>query len=150
MQLSPPGGEDDYTRSLEEDRGTALWRARLSDGSVAVQDDGRPGTGGVPAWVRLAAHLGRAGLSLTALWLQFRGHHARHLVPDGAEGYYFSRSVLSRLGGGGTAHFYLLGHLEGDTIRVRRVGVPDLIPVDSFEREPLPGDPRLIRNPNPA
>src|SRR5690606_28671540 len=37
-QLLMVNGEDGFTRFLEDDRRTALWRARLSDGRVIVQD----------------------------------------------------------------------------------------------------------------
>lgn len=141
-------GEDDYTRELQMGGGMALWYAELTDGRVAVQDDGRPGLWPPQAWPRLAAHVGRAGLGVRRLWLQFRGHAERPL-PESAEGYFFRKSALAVFRTEGTRHSYLLGHLHDGEVVVQRWSTPDLRYVETFVRDPA--DPLgvgdcLIRN----
>lgn len=140
-------GEDDYTMELETDRKTALWRAELSDGSVVCMDDHRPGVQPHSAWVRLAEHVGRTGLRIRRLWLQFRSNHKRDILPADADGYFFCKSALGSWGNPETFSFYLVGYLQSEKLVVQRWSVPDLNLVDAEERDPARAGDCLIRNP---
>lgn len=143
-------GEDDFTRFLEDDRRTALWRARLSDGRVIVQDDGRPGMEPASAWLRLKSHLQEhSGLSLLSLWIQFRSHHKKNILPENASGYFFCKSEIGFWGSGSSQSFYLLGALQNGVLTVQKWSVPELILVETKVREIDSAGDCLILNPTP-
>jgi hypothetical protein len=140
-------GGDAYTRDLEIDHATALWRVELSDGRVVVQDDHRPGAEPASAWQRLGLYLlAHPDLAIRRFWLQFRSNVHADILPRDAEGYYFCKSALANIASNRTTHFYLIGALTGCTIMVQRWSVPDLTLVDTEAREPKPG-PCLLVNP---
>jgi hypothetical protein len=139
-------GEDDFTRERECDHREVLWRVELTDGSVIVQDDGRPGMEPPSAWMRLQSHLNETGLGIRKMWVQFRTNHV-HCLPADAEGYFFCKSALGMLSGEESFSFYLLGHLQDEKVVVQHWKVPELILLDVEFRDPTLG-PCLIRNPN--
>src|SRR4051812_18382888 len=111
---------DDYVRELQEDHATAVWVAELSDGSTVYMDDGRPGVTPHSAWLRLAGHLAKSGLGIRELWLKFRSNELR-ILPSGAAGYFFSKSVVGLLYECSSLSFYLMGVLTGDKVVVQRI-----------------------------
>lgn len=139
--------EDDFTAELQSDRRQALWQARLSDGTVATMDDGRPGASPHSAWVRLGEHCRASGLAVESLWLKFRSNAARRIVPDGADGYFFCKSALGMLNSKDTFSFFLVGYLRDSKLVVQRWQVPELILVDVEERDPDYSGHCLIRRP---
>jgi hypothetical protein len=137
---------DEYTRSLELDRGEAVWRARLSDGRIVHMDDARPGTDPASAWLRLRDFIHNTDfIEITDFWLEFRGHAVKPL-PLNAEGYFFCKSSSAELNGGATHHFMLIGALQSGRLLVQRWSVPELIHMGTEERNPKEAGQRLILN----
>ncbi len=140
--------EDDFTRSLEDDHRTALWQARLSDGSVVTMDDGRPGIEPPSAWIRLRDYLLETKLSIVGLWLKFRSNRDENILPANAQGYFFTKSIMSSLDPGSLpVFFYMVGYLVGDTLTVERWDMPALILVEREIRSLDGVEEQLIRNP---
>jgi hypothetical protein len=129
--------EDDYT--LEQKLHCARWYARLSDGTVVISDDDRPGAEPASAWLRLGKYLtGNPGLSIREFWVGFRDSNVHTgIVPENAEGYFFRKSVLGFLNDNVTLGFFLLGHLENGTVHVQRWKVPEMILVEKETRNPF-------------
>jgi len=139
-------GEDEFTRELETDHKLALWRVELSNGKVIVQDDNRPGVEPHSAWLRLAEHIRREGLAICRMWLQFRSNQRREILPANAEGYYFCKSALGMMNSNSTLFFYLVGYLQNGKLVVQRWAVPELLLVETMERDPAKAGECLIRN----
>lgn len=137
---------DGYVEELQVDRGEAVWRAELSDGTVATMDDGRPGCEPRSAWLRLAAHCEDRGLSVVKLWLEFRSNAARDILPERADGYFFSKCVLGMFNAADTLSFYLVGSLHQGKLVVQRWKVPELLLLDVEERDAGYSGPCLIRS----
>lgn len=135
---------DEFCRELEDDRGQALWVARLSDGLTVYQDDGRPGTEG-PAWHRLRRYCQLEYVGVVELWLKFRDHVEKDFLPTNAPSYYFSRAIMADMAGR-TSHFYNLGAGKEGGVVVTRWHVPELIHVGTEVREVVPAD-CLLTNP---
>jgi hypothetical protein len=138
---------DDYVRELQDDRKTVVWRARLSDGTEAVMDDGRPGEDPPSAWLRLRERVGNTGVRITGLSLQFRSHQQESILPANADGYFFRKSALGFLTGTETIESYLVGHLTDGRLFVQRWRVPELVLVEETERDPAEAGESLIVNP---
>jgi hypothetical protein len=138
---------DDFVRECELDKGMALWRAELSDGSVVIQDDGRPGVAPQSAWLRLADYLFATKLRITKLWLGFRDNQQRDILTANAEGYFFCKSAIGMWGSEETLHFAMLGVLHSGKLRVQRWAVPELTLLEVLERDPISAGRCLIRNP---
>lgn len=110
------------------------WEARLSDGSVVVMDDGRPGTTET-AWARLRQQVAAGGPRVVGLDIAFR---ARTLtpVPDNARGYFFGQALFADFAGSPPTHFFLVGYVpaDADLVRVGTWIVPALVPVAQGDR----------------
>lgn len=142
--------EDEFTRELQEDKGEAIWQARLSDGSVVTMDDSRPGEEISSAWIRLGHYIRSTGLRIEHLWLKFRSNVVLHALPWKASAYFFSKNVISELNSGApTQTFYLVGYLNDDGgVVVEKWAVPALISVQREVRLLSDIKPeQLIRNP---
>lgn len=126
---------DDYVASRQDDHREAIWYVELSDGTTVYQDDFRPGLNPWSAWLRLGTHCRESGLRIRSLSLRFRSHVEDHILPRDADGYYFAKSAVRLLEGGDTAHFYLVGDLKSDDLKVYRWAVPELVPAGEVERE---------------
>lgn len=125
--------EDEYTRAryLSHPR----WEATLSDGTVALMDDDRPGEAESSAWMRLKAHCEANNLAVTRLVIRFRSH-AEAPLPDNAPGYFFRRNLIGWIDGVTHSHF-LLGYLgEDGIVHIQRWKVPELILRDQEQRDP--------------
>lgn len=132
---------DAFVRATQEDDREAAWLARLSDGSVAWRDDGRPGTAG-PAWPRLKARCERDGLWVVSLQLRFLENEAAPL-PDDAEGYYFSRASAFDFSGRHLSYFRV-GHVEDGVLRVQTWKAPELYFVEAEDRRVEGNEPWII------
>ncbi len=137
--------DDDYIRELQDDRGMAVWRARLSNGQGVVMDDGRPGVEPVSAWLRLADHCCQTGAHLTKLWLSFRTNVHQDILPENADGYFFCKSALGQRGSRQTHMFYLVGALTNGVLTVQKWRVPSLTHVANDVRDPHAAPECLIR-----
>lgn len=138
--------EDDYVRELQDSKRKAPWRAELSDGRVAVMDDGRPGVRPHSAWLRLADFLKGTGLRVRRLWLGFRSNQHRGILPLDADGYYFRYQAVRYIGEE-QMDFVLLGALNSGNLVVQRWQVPEMVLVDVEARDPAGAGPSLILNP---
>lgn len=119
------------------------WIAELSNGQRVYQDDGRPGLQEYSAWIRLKDYCKQEGIYITNLYLQFRSNHV-HPLPAKAEGYFFSHKSAIFSWGGETYGFYLVGHVEGDVIKVKEYKVPELILFREEERSVDSGKGNII------
>jgi hypothetical protein len=140
--------EDDFTQEQSLRHRQAEWRAQLSDGTVVIMDDNRPGVQPASAWLRLARHVQEHNLAICRLWLQFRTHVEQDILPANAEGYYFCKSALGFLTLKDTLHFFLVGYLTNGKIMVQKWCVPELLLLSVETRDPELAGPCLIRNPN--
>ena len=122
---------------LERSMSHPRWEAELDDGTVVVQDDGRPGADPPCGWLRLRERVRAGGPRVVALRVAFRGH-AFDAVPRGAAGYFFRQAAIGHLNGGACEWFYLTGWLRPDgLVEVRRWAVPELVPAGPAEaRDP--------------
>lgn len=142
--------EDDYVRSLQEDRATPVWEAWFSlagDPRLhrALMDDDRPGVQPRSAWLRLAAHLRDRGGRLEGLSVKFRSNRVEPF-PRHQLGYFFCKSVARTDAMSASLSFYLLGVLTPSGLVVQRWKIPELILIDQGPR-PLTDTPCLITNP---
>lgn len=138
--------EDDFTRSLSEDRGMALWQVRLSDGRIVTMDDGRPGEEIPSAWIRLGLFIRETGLRITKMWLKFRGRIESCGLPENADAYFFARSIITDMAGN-QANFYVVGYETDGRLFVETWSVPSLILVMGEQRDQSKAGESLIRNP---
>lgn len=145
--VSRVSGEDEFTTEQETDCGQALWRVLLSNGETIVQDDGRPGGEPPSAWLRLGDYVRENGLSIRKLWLQFRSNKQEQILPEDAEGYFFSKGILGSFNGGSSRHYYVLGYLSENRLYLTQIAVPELLVMEKEERDPATADKTLIRNP---
>jgi hypothetical protein len=135
--------EDDFTRA-QADAGLARWEALLSDGMTVLQDDGRPGVER-SAWLRLKAHVHTHNLNIDRLSLRFRGR-VENMLPDYAQGYYFSHNPIAVWGLENTLYFYLVGFLTDGLVRLERWKVPELILTGREDRPAQDAGRALIVN----
>lgn len=137
---------DEFIHELEFDRGMALWRARLSNGEIVIQDDYRPGLAENSAWIRLAAYCEENRLKIEQFWLEFRGNKVCPLK-ENAEGYFFRKGILAEWSEPENAiGVYLMGDLTGEEVRVEKWWVPPLEYICEEVRPASDSGPSLIRN----
>ena len=127
--------EDDFVRTLQLEKKTAIWIAELSDGRLVYQDDGRPGLDEPSAWKRLSLFLEKEVLKITNISLKFRSHKHTNILPSNQDGYFFSKSSAGLWGSRTTYHFYLLGHLCDGVIKVQKWKVPELLLIEQVDRD---------------
>jgi hypothetical protein len=142
---TPCLAEDDFVLSLQDERRTPVWEVRLSDGTTAYLDDGRPGADPPQGWLRLRAHVLSRGLRATSARLRFRSHSTQPLALAGADGLYFRKRAVAILGQEDNLYYYLLGSLKDGLVNVQCWQVPELILFHEFVRPASDDDPSLIR-----
>ena len=140
--------EDEFIRELQEDRGQALWKAKLSDGSVVIMDDHRPGVQPHSAWTRLYQHCEANDVHITKFWIQFRDNVFADILPENADGYFFSKSCLAVMSEIDTINLFVMGALHEGRLVVQKWHVPDLTKIDEEERDPNYSGPCLIKKKN--
>lgn len=102
------------------------WRARLSDGSIAIQDDGRPRQKEV-AWKRLKRYVLDNGLKVCGIHISYRGVSV-YPVPDNCSAYYFINSCKVSLGES-PVHYLKLGYslsVSSKVFHIVKVKIPEL------------------------
>lgn len=117
------------------DKDQPIWIASLSDGTVAHQDDDRPGYYH-NSWVRLRNHCYENNLTITNVTLKFRSHVEK--VGSSEEGYFFIRAILGSLVKNvkkPPVFFYKVGLIKDGEIKIQKWRVPELLLVDRETRE---------------
>lgn len=138
---------DSFIEEIQTDKRQAIWCARLSDGTTAYMDDGRPGLEEYSAWVRLGQHCREKSLRVTDLWLKFRTNVITNIVPSNADGYCFVKKAVGTLGSSVTSHLYVLGSLQYGRLVCSEYKIPELVCVISEEsREPDYSSSMVILN----
>lgn len=148
--------KDVYFEWLAYIRREAHFSAQLDNGEIIFQDDYRAecehNTQEVPqepkAWERLRGYVKQNGIWIKNLWLQNLDNIVKPL-PDEADGYYFKKGILGQLFSDHTRHFYIIGYLDLRTKKVKayKYGVPELLLLETDEREVKIDDPCLIIRP---
>lgn len=124
-----------------QDQGRAIWIADLSDGR-SVYEHERAGS----TWLALGSFVRESGIRIVDLRLKFRSITKMNLVPRDTQGYFFCKSAAGMFGTPDTFNFYLVGSLHNDILRVQRWSVPELILIETQERDPGKAGQCLIRN----
>jgi hypothetical protein len=126
------------------------WVAELSNGEVAVQDDGRPGRSPESGWLRLRDYVRENGLRVVNLHLRFR-HRVAGSVPPNCEAVYFARKASFTMGDAGTTHQAAIGFVQGGKLFVEVWEVPALV-LSYREERPVPaeGESLLVNGVNHA
>lgn len=137
--------EDDYVQWLQLDKGQAIWIAELTNGETVYQDDYRPDASHHSAWVRLASYLEQERTSIRTMHLKFRSNRMDRVVPENAEGYYFSKTSIGVFGLDDKIELVSLGSLHSHTVMLQRWNVPTLTLIDRRVFEAF-DTPCLIRN----
>lgn len=111
-----------------------LWIAYLSDGTKVFMDDERPEMPHHSAWVRLKNYCEINNLYVVKIQLKFRSH-SEFVFDEHADGYAFRRGCLGSFGNP-TRHFFHVGILKGNTVRMYKYSTPELILEDEEDRDP--------------
>lgn len=105
------------------------WEVTLSDGRTVYQDDERQGEA---SWKRLRLYLlDNPHLSISKMFIGVRDN--TFSLPDNAEGYFFRNSILS-CWGQWEKHSFVVGTLQGSTIKVFKYELPELVLLGEEER----------------
>ena len=120
-----------------------IWIVTLSNDEIIYQDDGRPDVLPHSAWERLGKYCEENKVYITGMKIKNRSHV--EVVGTGGDGYYFCKGAGKFLFGNTTNHSFIAGLLEGDTLRVRRWNLPEIIPDAYEERDPAEAGIFLIR-----
>jgi hypothetical protein len=123
---------DDFL--LERQLNLPRWQARLSDGSVVIMDDGRPGTNET-GWARLKKRLEQSNIKIVGVDIAFRANYINP-VPDNARGYFFGQAIFVDFGGGSPTNYFLVGYVpdDSDVVCVGTWLVPIMIQVGTSNR----------------
>lgn len=124
-------------------RDSMRWVVVLSNGQTVYEDDDRPGLEEPSAWKRLKSYCQEEKVSIVEMWLQFRSNRVQ-VAPRGADGYFLVKSVFGVWGDRETFHAYMVGTLVDGKIQGSRWKVPELVSLESFERQPDYDSPSLI------
>ena len=76
-------------------REKTIWVAKLSDGTIVYQDDGRPGLDQPSAWLRMKGYVEKNDLHIEELSIKFRSHVEK--IRSG-EYYHFSKAIACMVG----------------------------------------------------
>lgn len=128
--------EDD--REVEFREGNARWVAVLSDGRTAYDNNRED----VSTWSELHDYCYAEGVWVTKLYAHFRSNYIH--IPEGKDGYFFSRSVMGSLVEGSNTYYFLLGWLENDLIHIQKYRIPEMTLVETETRNPIGLDKQLI------
>lgn len=110
-----------------------MWIALLSNGEKVYQDDGRPNLADYSAWIRLSSYLKKTKLKITSLYFRFRSNIV-YLLPENAEGYYFSNGVIGQLSSDFSINLFVCGEIKGNIARIRNIKTPELIVISEEDR----------------
>lgn len=129
--------------SEEEYLNKTLWRARLSNGEIAIQNDDN-----CSSWLMLKDYVKQNNLKIEKVFVAFRDHSIHDFMPANAEGYFFVRSVLGILDCPVTFHYYVFGYLKGKYVHCVKYKIPELIQVEQDVRLREDCEDCLIINPD--
>jgi hypothetical protein len=121
------------------------WVAELSDGRRVYMDDYRPCETQHSAWIRLKDLVAQEGVRVVSLYIQFRSH-VESPLPRNQDGYFFAKGLMSGINGSQYGSF-VIGYLQGESLKVQRWQVPELILTEEEERDPATAGEFLLRNP---
>lgn len=110
-----------------------MWIALLSNGEKVYQDDGRPNLEDYSAWIRLRSYLKETKLKITSLYFRFRSNIV-YLLPENAEGYYFSNGVIGQLSSDFSINLFVCGEINGNIARIRNIKIPELLVMSEEDR----------------
>lgn len=110
-----------------------MWIALLSNGEKIYQDDGRPDLQIYSAWIRLSSYLKDTKLKIVDLYFRFRSNVV-HILPENAEGYYFSNGVIGQLSSDFSINLFVCGEINNGVARIRNIKIPELIVMSEEER----------------
>ena len=125
-----------------QDKDKPVWIAVLSDETVVYGDDGRYGEED-RAWFRLKAHLKAKNLKIEQLRVKFRSHvEVSHQRTENTRGWFLSYGAGAFVGQP-TFNYILTGVVEGDTMKVKKWRVPEVL-LDEEETRGLVDDERVL------
>ena len=110
-----------------------MWIALLSNGEKVYQYDGRPNLEDYSAWIRLRSYLKETKLKITSLYFRFRSNIV-YLLPENAEGYYFSNGVIGQLSSDFSINLFVCGEINGNIARIRNIKIPELLVMSEEDR----------------
>ena len=110
-----------------------MWIALLSNGEKVYQDDGRLNLADYSAWIRLSSYLKETKLKITSLYFRFRSNIV-YLLPENADGYYFSNGVIGQLSSDFSINLFVCGEIKGNIARIRNIKIPELIVISEEDR----------------
>lgn len=133
--------QDQYIIDRYEDK--VRWIVTLSDGRKVYQDDDRPGLSEPVAWKRLRTFLQEnENLSIVGMTIGFRDHIIN--IGDNADGYYFCNAILGEITTGLNLGFYICGTLKDGILMTTMWKIPEIIPFETENRDPLKAGECLI------
>lgn len=110
------------------------WEIMLDSGLIVYQDDYRPGVKPYSAWERLYHYCHESNDFINRMTIRFRSNV--HALPEGADGYYFSKGVRGGIYSTRTLHLFFVGTLIKDVLTVQCWKVPEMMPEVIEERDP--------------
>lgn len=102
----------------------SIWVVQLSDKTTVYQDDDRPGVEEPSAWTRLKRYCAANNVYVERFWLQFRSN-VIEILPQFADGYYFSKTAMKVWGEEETRHGYIVAVIWNERLVGYNVSVPD-------------------------
>lgn len=123
--LKPVNLATDNSWGENEDK--TVWQVKLSNGLNVFLDDERQGS----AWLRLASFCRSTGNTIENMWLRFRSH-TETIGPAAA--YYFIKSSLGTPTDKRTYNHFIVGTLNGETIKCKSWLIPELTIQEEFDR----------------
>jgi hypothetical protein len=129
---------EESDREVEFREGNARWIATLSDGRTAYDNNRED----VSTWSELHDFCYANGIWITKLYAHFRSNYIH--LPSGKEGYFFTRSVLGSLMEGSNTYYFLLGYIEDNVVKIQKYRIPEMILVETEERNPVGMERQLI------
>jgi len=122
------------------------WVVWLNNGTTVFQDDNRPGVEPHSAWNRLHSHCLYTGEYITSMQIKFRSN--AYMLPQNADGYYFSKGVRAGFSNTKTLQLFFVGILNQGVLNVTCWKVPEMMKEKTEEREVDENNICLIRNKN--
>jgi len=148
--------KDIYFEWLAYIRREAHFSALLTNGQTIFQDDYRaecehnkePIPTEPKAWDRLRSYVNENKIWIKNLRLQNIDNVVEPL-PDDAHGYYFKKGAIGALFSDAVNHFYIIGYVDlaKKIVKTFKYGVPELMLLETEDRELKKGDPCVILRP---
>jgi len=123
---------DEYISNLD----STIWIAKLSDGTFAYQDDGRPGYS-ISSWCRLKNYCVENNVKVIGLKVKFRSNEVE--LPEGKYAYFWKGALTGSFIFNAkkprvkNKHHYLIGYIEEsdkDRLRVFKYKVPEILLIE--------------------